>query len=104
MARAGLQATLEEAAEALRHSLTVKRGRRVPAPVARAGLIDACGCAMSAVFMGVGVLAAAGLAAMLWPLGVWAIGWRVLAVVLGFAVAGKLVGMWLYRLRARRGG
>jgi hypothetical protein len=92
---------MRDAAAALRRSLAVKRRRGgAPAP-ARTGLIDACGCAMSAAFMGVGILVALAWVGALWPLGAWAIAWRVLVAAFGLAVVGKFVGMGLYRLRRR---
>jgi hypothetical protein len=65
---------------------------------------DACGCAMGAKFLGVGLVSS--IAWLAWhhhthALHPWSVCWRVLLTAFLFATLGKLVGMLVFRLRQR---
>jgi hypothetical protein len=85
--------------------LTASRKDRGKAAKA-GGHLDRCGCAMGARFMTVGLLVSAAFYGWPWRspgLAVLSITWRVLAVTFIAAIAGKIVGILLYRrMQARR--
>jgi hypothetical protein len=67
---------------------------------------DSCGCAMSARFLLVGLVAALAWYAWRWyetGSSAWSYTWHVLAWSFGAAMVGKILGILSFRYRSRRG-
>jgi hypothetical protein len=96
-----LMATWTKSGNGLRASRAA-RGKAAQA----GGHLDRCGCAMGARFMGVALLLSAAFYGWPWRspgLAVLSITWHVLLVSFVAAIAGKIVGILLYRrMHAKR--
>ncbi len=69
-------------------------------------MADSCGCAMSARFLVVGLVAALAWYAWRWyetGSSVWSYAWHVLAWSFGAAMVGKILGILSFRYRSHRG-
>lgn len=86
---------------ALMQSLRAKHSR-VPVGTARRNLGDSCGCIMGARFLAVALLFASAWYAWHWHslmLSIWSILLRIMAWSFLAAVAGKIIGILVFRAR-----